>query len=241
MGSIAPMLPGAAGILGRVSRSLLGLAIALAVVLAGCEPGATSVAPGSPTPASTTAVVTTASPTPPALPEKPPRERGSPSVTCVDGWVTPEEGSPRFSQPLGIVRRTTGIEGPLVVVDMRYFTGPESPSYLSSGEQAKGYLAVVERWYIKLYAEEDLSFQGRFLVESRRFGRGLSAVAPYDTEGWASPDWRGFQYDSSHPTRMAVRGLPATWSGVEYDFVRGGAGLEIPGLPEEVVGCLRGT
>jgi hypothetical protein len=59
---------------------------------------------------------------------------------------------------------------------MRYFEGPESPP-----APDKGYLLVVERWYVKLYAERDLSFQGRFLVESRRFGRGTVAVAPYDT------------------------------------------------------------
>jgi hypothetical protein len=41
-------------------------------------------------------------------------------------------------------------------------------------------------------------------------------------------------------------GLPGLWAGVPYDFVRGGGGPDtpgpgIPGLPEEVVGCLDGT
>jgi hypothetical protein len=121
------------------------------------------------------------------------------------------------------------------VVDMRRFTGPESPP------SEQGYLLDVERWYIKLYAQDDTAFQGRFLVESRTFGRGLVAVAPYDTSGFESPDWVGFQYDSAHTARTAYAGLPGTWSGIAYDFVRGGAGLKIPGLPDEVKGCLAGT
>ena len=79
------------------------------------------------------------------------------------------------------------------------------------------------------------------MVESRTFGRGLSAVAPYDTEGFASPDWVGFQFDSAHTAMKSYPGLPGQWSGTPYDFVRGGAGLKIPGLPDEVLGCLAGT
>lgn len=173
--------------------------------------------------------------TPPALPEEPPPTRGPATLDCVNGWTTPPEGSPRYRQPLGIIRRTTGVQGPLVVVDMRYFEGPESPP------SDKGYLLVVQRWYIKLYAERDPAFQGRFLVEARRFGRGVAAVAPYDTHGFRSPDWIGFQWDSADPEPKAYPGLPGMWSGIPYDFVKGGAGLEIPGLPEQVVGCLAGT
>jgi hypothetical protein len=176
-----------------------------------------------------------ASVTPPALPEEPPPTRGPATPDCVNGWTTPPEGSPRYRQPLGIIRRTTGVQGPLVVVDMRYFEGPESPP------SDKGYLLVVQRWYIKLYAERDPAFQGRFLVEARRFGRGVAAVAPYDTHGFRSPDWIGFQWDSADPEPKAYPGLPGMWSGIPYDFVKGGGGLEIPGLPEQVVGCLAGT
>ena len=118
---------------------------------------------------------------------------------------------------------------------MRHFTGPESPP------SDQGYLLEVERWYIKLFAEDDIAFQGRFLVESRRFGRGVVAVAPYDTEGFESPDWIGFQYDSAHTARRAYPGLPGEWPGIPYDFVRGGEGLTIPGLPNEVSECLAGT
>lgn len=175
------------------------------------------------------------SPTPPALVEQPLPRRGEATLGCVNGWVRPPEDSPRFRQPLGIIRRTTGIEGPLEVVDVRYFEGPESPP------SEQGYLLVVQRWYVKLYAPEDLSFQGRFLVEARRFGRGLAAVAPYDTTGFTSPDWIGFQYESQDLEPKAYAGLPGLWAGLPYDFVAGGAGLTIPGLPDEVAGCLADT
>jgi hypothetical protein len=173
--------------------------------------------------------------TPPALPEEPPPTRGPAAVDCVKGWVTPPEGSDRANSPLGVIRRATGVKGPLTVVDMRFFEGPESPP------SDKGYLLVVQRWYVKLFATRDQAFQGRFLVEARRFGQGLSAVATYDTTGWRSPDWIGFQYDSADTEAKAYPGLPGLWSGIPYDFVEGGGGLTIAGLPEQVVGCLDGT
>lgn len=181
--------------------------------------------PGSPT----------ASPTPPALPAIPQATNGPPTGTCENGWATPVGGTPPFTEPLGIIRRQAGVKGSLVVVDMRRFTGPESPP------STQGYLLEVERWYIKLYAEEDIAFQGRFLVEARRFGRGLVAVAPYDTDGFRSPDWIGFQFESGNTARTRYPGLPGRWSGIPYDFVRGGAGLKISGLSDEVSGCLDGT
>jgi hypothetical protein len=216
--------------------------IALALVLVACtgDDGGEGdgVTAASTTPPPITPVDSpsqTVSPTPPALPDEPPPTRGGVALDCVNGWVTPQEDSPRFLQPLGIIRRTTGVEGPLEVVDMRYFEGSESPP------SDKGYLLVVQRWYVKLYAADDLAFQGRFLVEARRFGRGLAAVAPYDTSGFRSPDWIGFQYDSADPEPRAYAGLPGRWSGIAYDFVDGGEGLKIPGLPEQVAGCLGAT
>ena len=208
----------------------------LGVVSAACD--ADRPPPASTTPTASAPVTPgspTASPTPPATPASPPPTSGAASTKCVDGWTTPPAGTPRFTDPLGIIRRTTGVKGPLVVVDMRYFTGPESPP------SEQGYLLVVERWYIKLYARADLAFQGRFLVEARRFGRGVSAVAAYDSQGFRSPDWVGFQFDSQDTARKTYPGLPGGWSGIPYDFVRGGEGLKIPGLPDEVRGCLEGT
>ena len=118
---------------------------------------------------------------------------------------------------------------------MRYFKGPESPP------SEKGYILTIERWYVKLFTEADLAFQGRFLVESRRFGAGVAAVAPYDTEGFRSPDWSGFQWNASDPAPRSYAGLPGEWTGVRYDFVRGGAGLTIRGLPAAVRGCMVGS
>jgi hypothetical protein len=225
----------------RFSVLPIAMLAALAAVSCDADPAGVSAvstpsrpAPSSPTPTPTPTEVT-ASPTPPALPQRSPQTRGEPSSTCVNGWETPAEDSRLFTDPLGIVRRTAGVDGPLEVVDMRTFVGPESPP------SDKGYLIDIQRWYIKLYAADDLAFQGRFLVEQRRFGRGVAAVAPYDTRGFRSPDWRGFQYDSSARRPLAVPGLPGTWSGVEYDFVKGGEGLDLPGLPPAVVGCLEAS
>ena len=56
-------------------------------------------------------------------------------------------------------------------------------------------------------------------------------MAPYDTNGFRSPDWIGFQFDSADEEPRRYEGLPGEWSGIPYDFVKGGAGLEIPGCP----------
>jgi len=220
------------------SRAFFGAIASACVVLAlaactgDAEPDAPSTTPPV-TPIPQTGP--TASPTPPALPAEPPATRGPVAADCVDGWVTPPRDSARFAEPLRVIRRMSGVQGPLEVVDLRTFEGPESPP------SDKGYLLDVRRWYVKAFAKDDPSFQGRFLVESREFGTGLVAVAPYDTNGFRSPDWVGFQFDSGDPEARAYPGLPGVWSGVPYDFVEGGAGLQIPGLPDEVVGCLSAT
>ncbi|HUF60194.1 MAG TPA: hypothetical protein VMR89_12080 [Actinomycetota bacterium] len=176
-----------------------------------------------------------ASPTPPALPEPPPPTSGDPSKSCVDGWKAPPEGSRLAARPLRILERSVRLPGEPVIVEMRYFTGPESPP------SEKGYIRTIERWYVKLFTEADLRFQGRFLMESREFGDGVAAVAPYDTKGYRSPDWSGFQWNEADPAPRMYAGLPGEWSGIRYDFVSGGAGLDIPGLPAEVTGCLDRT
>lgn len=172
----------------------------------------------------------------PPVPKAPPPSRGAATKSCVDGWVTPQRGDPTRGVPWRVIRAETGWRGTFVVVDMRYFTGPESPP-----DPDKGYLRVVQRWYVKGFVRDDPALQGRFLVERRRFGSGLSAVAPYGTHGWVSPNWIGFQLDTADPTARAYPGLPGRWSGIPYDFVDGGEGLRIPGLPDEVAGCLDGT
>jgi hypothetical protein len=211
--------------------------VATLLLLVACDsrsdlfPNPSSAAPSDSFPSTPTL----ASPTPPGLPHKPPPTSGDASDTCVDGWRTPRVGSALALQPLRIIRRTVRMPREPVIVEMRYFTGPESPP------SEKGYISTIERWYVKLYSEADLRFQGRFLVESRLFGDGVAAVAPYDTEGFRSPDWSGFQWNEADPEPRAYPGLPGEWSGIRYDFVKGGAGLDIPGLPAEVRGCLDGA
>jgi len=148
----------------------------------------------------------------------------------------PREGDELFDFALRVLRSETGWRGTFVVQDTRYFSGPESPP-----EPDKGYLRIVERWYLRGYLRSDPALQGRFLIERRRFGSGLAAVAPYDTRGWSSPDWIGFQYDTVDTEERTYPGLPGAWAGIPYDFVKGGGGVDIPGLPAEVVGCLDGT
>ena len=211
------------------------LVVAL-LLLAACDAGPQEDFPTppsrspSPSPFPSTQALT--SPTPPAIPQPPPPTSGGSSETCVDGWATPAAGSALATEPLRILERTVPLPRKPVVVDMRYFTGPESPP------SDKGYILTIERWYVKLFAETDLRFQGRFLIESRQFGDGVAAVAAYDTEGFRSPDWSGFQWNEADPTPRPYPGLPGAWSGTRYDFVKGGAGLDIPGLPAEVRGCL---
>jgi hypothetical protein len=209
----------------------------LVVLLAACDGTSEDLFPNSSSPSASSAFPSeppsqTASPTPPVVPERPPPTSGAASSDCVEGWTTPPAGSTLATFPLRVIRRTVRIPGEPVVVDMRYFVGPESPP------SEKGYLLEIERWYVKLYVEEDLTFQGRFLVESREFGAGVAAVAPYDTKGFRSPDWSAFAWNESKPAPKAYPGLPGRWSGDRFDFVRGGAGLALRGLPPQVSGCL---
>lgn len=220
-------------------RGLLVLVLLASGALVACEGEPTGTFTNSPEPTSSPVVeeerVPVVSPTPPSLPEEPPATAGPASETCEQGWVTPDEGTRDFTDPIGIIRRTARFPGDYAVVDMRLFVGPESPP------SDKGYLTDIRRWYIKLYAVDDIAYQGRFLVEERRFGRGLAAVAPFDTEGFGSPDWVGFQWNVADTKPRRYPGLPGRWRGTPYDFVRGGEGLTIPGLPDAVVGCLDGT
>lgn len=211
--------------------------VAALLLLAGCERGPEIFPTPSPSPSPSPfpSTPTLASPTPPTLPQLPPPTKGDRSAACVDGWTTPRPDSPLAAKPLRVLRRTVRVPGEPVIVEMRYFTGPESPP------SEKGYIMTIERWYVKLYTEADLRFQGRFLIESREYGDGVAAVAPYDTEGYRSPDWSGFQWNEADQTPRPYAGLPGAWSGIRYDFVKGGAGLHLPGLPAEVTGCLDGA
>jgi hypothetical protein len=208
----------------------------IAFVATSCDGGSGSPSTTAiPSPVATSAATSIVAPTPPATPAIPPPTSGGSTATCQGGWTTPPEGSPLWTTPLQVIRRAARIASPLAVVEMRTFVGGESPP------TEKNYLKVIRRWYVQAYDPKDLAFQGRFLVEERRFGKGLAAVAPYDTRGFTSPDWVGFQYDAANRQRYHYAGLPGTWSGDAYDFVNGGRGLTFPGLPANLVGCLDGT
>jgi hypothetical protein len=221
-------------------RSFAVVIAVAAAMLAACQGGATTGSdgfvnsPAGPTVSPVELATDLPSPTPPAVPEQPPATRGDAGATCIEGWRTPQAGSPDAREPIRWIRQASPFEGEAVIVDMRMFIGGESPP------SDKNYLEGIRRWYVKLYAAEDFSYQGRFLVEERRFGTGVAAVAPYDTAGFASPDWIGFQYEVGAEPE-AYDGLPGRWNGLPYDFVGGGAGLTLPGLPADVAGCLDGT
>ena len=208
------------------NRTGLAILAALATLLASC-----AAAGGGPTATEPAlAQAEEATPEPDALVPR----TAPPAPDCVSGWVTPPRSDPLVLEALGIVRRHMAVKGELSLQDLRYFEGPEAPP------SDKGYILTIRRWYVKGHLKKDPSLRGRWLVESREFGSGVAAVAPYDTTGFASPDWRGFQWSSALQPK-AYEGLPGEWQGAAYDFVNGGAGLDFPGLPGEVRGCLTGT
>jgi hypothetical protein len=114
------------------ARRFLAAALVLAVFVA-CtdgnegpdQTGPSTLSPSAEPPVSPVETPSvTVSPTRPPLPEEPPATLGAAALDCVNGWTTPPEGSEKALSPLGVIRRTTDVKGPLVVVDLRYFTGP---------------------------------------------------------------------------------------------------------------------
>ena len=180
------------------------------------------------TTASTTASTGGATPTPPT-------PAGNAGPGCVNGWIVPSRGSRLRVEPLDIIRQEMRITGRFQVTEMRYFTGPEVPWILAPRSP------YVEWWYVKAHLVDDPAFRGRWLV-ARRWEpprKGIAAAAPFDTEGYRSPDWRGFIGDSPP---HAVQGLPGMWTGDDFDFTVGDDPyLEHPGLPHENARCLDGT
>ena len=126
-----------------------------------------------------------------------------------------------------------GLTDPLLVDDMRYFIGPDPDWILEPRFEA------VEHWYIKATLSTDPTYRARWLVEKRDEQRlGVSAVAPYDTTGYESPDWSGFVGDG---IPRPIEGLPGLWGGIQYDFVTGEGDSGFPGLDESLAECLTGT
>lgn len=153
----------------------------------------------------------------PPIHRSPARRRRAVRRRTASAAGSPDRRDPIYAEALRVLRIETGWKGPFVVHDLRYFAGPESPP-----DPDKEYPRLVERWYVKGYQRREPALQGRFLIERRVFASGLSAVAPYDSRGWRSPDWIGFQLDTASPAPNAYPGLPGTWSGIPYDFVKAG-------------------
>jgi hypothetical protein len=230
----------------------------LALLVAACSqpaaPTATPVQTASPTaapsatPSPSPTVAPSASPSPTSPPSPSPTATAGPSPTlspaatlaiaspwpgCINGWRTPPDGAPKRDEGVTILANYMGLTDRLVVDDMRYFRGPDPENILEPRYEN------LERWYIKATLSTDPTYRGRWLVEKRTDTiLGVSAVAPYDTTGYESPDWSGFIGEG--PPR-AIEGLPGMWSGIQYDFVTGEADSGFPGLPASQVGCLAGT
>ena len=208
------------------------LGLLLVGVVGGCykEPVAITTYPPTDQPSPTESTLPPSDTTTPG-PDGP-GPSGLPTADCANGWTTPTAGSAEYDDALTLLNRQLALDGPWQLDALRYFIGPDVPW---SDTPA----ALVERWYVRGALAANANFRGRFLIE-RRSERlaGVAAVAPYDSEGFTSPDWTGFVGDGQPTTYL---GLPGQWSGAQYDFVSGGGYSGQPGLPDQVVGCLSDT
>ena len=135
-----------------------------------------------------------------------------------------------YDEGLAILESYMGVTGPWTIIDMRYFIGPDAPGIIEPRYDN------VQRWYIRAELASDPAFRGRWLLEKRTDQiLGVSAVAPWDSTGYESPDWTGF-FGEGPPQNYL--GLPGQWSGTPYDFVTGEGDSGNPGLPPEVTDCL---
>lgn len=148
-------------------------------------------------------------------------DRGSPSDTCVQGWVRPRAGSKLRKAALDMLREQRGER--FVVLEMRYFVGPEDAEVI--GPQRR-----VERWYVKARSLADRSRQQRWLLRRAAVGSGIDAVAPFDSSGYGPGIWR--RPDAVDESTADPFQRPC-------DVAR--AGARCMGLPRSVLGCLQGT
>jgi hypothetical protein len=126
-----------------------------------------------------------------------------------------------------------GLTDPLIVNDMVYFVGPDPDNIISPRHEH------VKRWYIKATLSTDPTYAGRWLIEKRTSSiLGVSGVAAYDTVGYKSPDWYGFEGEG---VPRVVDSLPGLWSGIAYDFVTGAGDSGFPSLPDSQMECLANT
>jgi serine/threonine protein kinase len=137
-------------------------------------------------------------------------------IACVNRFSEPPPGSAIRKQPLDALRRGMAVDGEFVVAEMRMFDGSDGTRW----------------WYVKANQLTDPEFKGRWLLRGEAGGPRIVAAAPYDSAGFASPDWRGFRGTAQ---RKPYPDLPGEWAGPDYDYVTGGE------LPAEVRGCLDGS
>jgi hypothetical protein len=226
----------------QLSRVLGAVVVAGALVATGCSSsGSGGDNAAAPTTSSTAERPTTDSSTTTSI-EAPAMTCAAPTTTrcldgeavpgCASGWTTPAPGTALRVEPLDVIRDQMGVTGDFQVIDMRDFTSPEVPWILEPRPP------VVEWWYVKAQLVGDPTFRARWLIAKRSAAiKGIAAVAPFDTTGYRSPDWRAF-IGEGEP--RAIEGLPGTWVGFEFDFTTG-EDNEKPGLPEEATHCLDNT
>ncbi len=188
-------------------------------------------APPSATPREPTPTGTRATAAPATATSKP--TSATPSTGCINGWISPDPAAAEYQLALSMMNDQMAVTGGWNVAEMRYFTGPDVPWILDP------HYDVVDYWYVRGSLGSEPAFAGRWLLEQRTdLIRGISAVAPYTSKGYQSPDWTGFTGDGPP---QAYLGLPGEWAGVPYDFVTGAGDSGEPGLPDQVIGCLSGT
>jgi hypothetical protein len=158
-----------------------------------------------------------AEPDPPAFPLKSTLEEGA--QACVNGWTSPGRGSPLRKAALDMIRKRPSEH--FVVVDIRYFLGPEDAEVMAPPRQ-------VERWYVKAYSVGHHPRRQRWLVRRAPVGSGIDAVAPFDSIGYGPGIWQ--RPDAVDESVMDPFQRPC-------DRVS----EKCMGLPREVLGCLHGT
>jgi hypothetical protein len=151
-------------------------------------------------------------------PKAAPAGEGAGSETCVKGWSSPGRGSKLRKAVLDMIRERPSER--FVVVDMRYFVGPEDAEVVGPPRE-------VERWYVKAYSVARHSRRQRWLVRRASVGSGIDAVAPFDSTGYAPGIWHRPDAVDESVTDPFQR---------PCDRV----GEKCMGLPREVLGCLHG-
>jgi len=146
---------------------------------------------------------------------------GEPTASCVKGWLTPARGSRLRKAALDMIRETESER--FVVLEMRYFVGPEDAEVIGPPRD-------VERWYIKARSLSRADRRQRWLVRRAPVGRGVDAVAPFDSTGYGPKTW--WRPDAQDDSLSDPFQRPCHL---------GAPGDKCMGLPGQVLGCLAGT